>query len=160
MNVVLQREFIPAGLRCTGLSSGKAHVRIIWKHSAAALLLVSTASTVAARKPDPIVITLDGRHYVTYTGPVVIALGERLVVAPEARMANCRRGGGGLLIPDLLRLTFSLQGESIDANSMRIEFDPARIVVDTLLKDVICDGEASSVETGIGRVFRDDFEPD
>ncbi len=142
------------------LSPGKAHVRTIWKYCGSTILLVCTAPTLAARKPDPIVITLDGRHYVTYTAPVVIALGERLVAAPEARMTNCRRSGGGPLIPDHLRLTFSPLGESIDASSMRIEFAPARIVVDTLLQDVICDGEASSVETGLGRVFRDDFEPD
>lgn len=115
---------------------------------------------MASRAPKPIVITLDGHHYVTYTTPVVISPREKLALAPEARMTNCHRGNGLPTVFGTHRLVHSMLGAGVDVASMRIEFGPTRVVVDTLFGDVVCEGEAGAGETGIDRTFRGDFEVD
>lgn len=135
-------------------------MKILRKFGCTAALLACATPSLAARAPKPIVITLDGHHYVTYTAPVLLSLSERLALAPEAHMSNCHRGNGLLPLFSTHRLVHSIEGAGVDVASMRIEFLPTRIVVDTLLGDVICDGEASPSETGIGRLFNDDFEVD
>jgi hypothetical protein len=111
-------------------------------------------------RPDPLVITLDGHDYVTWVSPVVFSPGTRLLLAPESSMSNCRRGDSQILPPGLFQLLHTPAGGKIDSIAMRIEFRPTRIIFDTEFGDVICDGEAPGHVTGVGRVFRDEFEPE
>jgi hypothetical protein len=39
-----------------------------------------------------------------------------------------------------------------------VEFNPTRVVLDSSTHDVVCDGEAMGWQTGLGRLFRDDFD--
>lgn len=118
------------------------------------------AATSAHAVPhvDPFVITLDEHSYTSYSWPIVLSPREHLVQAPEALMSNCRRRGGAPLTLGLSRLIYSLNGNNVEALTMRIEFKPTRIVLGTLAGDVECDGAALAGETGLGRIFRDYFE--
>ena len=113
----------------------------------------------AAAVVDPIVLTIDGRNYITITSPVVLSPAEQLLQAPEARLANCRRSNGMAPAFGAARLIYAMNGAAVDAQSLRIEFHPTRIVVDTLYGDMRCDGEANGGESGVDRIFRDLFEP-
>lgn len=127
---------------------------------AIAALLIGHATAGVAPRPDPIVITLDGHDYVTFGSPVVLSQVTRLVLAPESSMANCRRGNSEAFPPGLFRLEHTAAGDKVDTVSMRIEFKPTRLMLGTEFGDVVCDGEANGGTTGVGRVFRDEFELD
>ena len=126
--------------------------------SCGAVALLSTAASAQAAHVDPFVITVDAHSYVSYAWPIVISPLEHLVQAPEARMRNCRREGGLPLSLGLNKLVYSLAGNNLDAQSLRIEFNPTRVVMDTAFGDAVCDGAALTGETGLERVFRDYFE--
>ena len=123
-----------------------------------ALALLSAAASAQAQRVDPFVITIDAHSYVSYTWPIVISPVEHLVQAPEARMANCRSGSGVPLLPAFNKLVYSVAGHHLDAQTLRLDFHPTRVVMSTALGDVVCDGVALTGETGIDRVFRGLFE--
>ena len=129
------------------------------KTGAVALLLFAGAAR-ADHRVQPLIVTLDGRHHVTYAESIVVSPVERLVQAPELRMSACRRANAEPLAAGAYRLIYSAAGDSVDATAMRIEFGPTRVVLDTLHGDVLCDGEARGYETGLDRIFIGHFEHD
>lgn len=128
--------------------------------SCGALALLCLAAPARAAHVDPFVITVDAHSYVSYAWPIVISPRERLVQAPEARMANCRRDSGQALVAAPNRLVYAMGGSHLEAQAMRIDFRPTRVVLQTEGGDVRCDGIALTGETGIDRVFRDFFGQD
>lgn len=137
-----------------------AYVRILSLFLAAVLSSFGTAHAGVLPRPTPIVITLDGHDYITYVSPLELTLAERMLLAPESSMQNCRREGGAAFPPGHFRLLHTPAGDEVDSIAMRIEFNPTRVVLDTEFGDVLCDGEASAHVTGVGRVFEDEFELD
>jgi hypothetical protein len=129
----------------------------LFKTGAVALLLCAGAAR-ADHRVQPLIVTLDGRHHVTYSESIVVSPIERLVQAPELRMSACRRANAEPLAPGAYRLIHSAAGDYVDATAMRIEFGPTRVVLDTLHGDVRCDGEAKGYETGLDRIFIGHFE--
>ena len=127
------------------------------KTCCSALVALCLAAPVAAYRPDPVVITLDGKDYVSIE-PVVIAPVEHLVLAPDSSLSNCRRKIGEPFAAGPFRIEYELDGTGVDAVAMRIQFRPTQIILDTQTLDVVCDGEALGHQTGVGRVFRDTFE--
>lgn len=123
--------------------------------SAVALVLASTS--LGARLPQPFVVTLDAHSYVSYA-PVHFAPAERLLIAPELRMSNCRRAAGAPLAPGDYRLHYGSGDDAVDAMGLEFQFQPTRAVMVSQFGDVICDGIALAGETGIARVFRGDFD--
>jgi hypothetical protein len=119
---------------------------------------ISSAGPAAAQPPTPIVLTLDGLSYVTYVAPVAISPADKLILAPESRMDNCRRSSGMPLPQGVWSLVYSGAGDAVNAVTMNIRFAPTRIVLTSLFGDVVCDGVAGAGETGLGRLFRDSFE--
>jgi hypothetical protein len=144
-------------LACADLETREGPVRKMLI-SCGAVALLSTAASAQAARVDPFVITVDAHSYVSYAWPIVISPVEHLVQAPEARMSNCRREGGLPLSLGLNKLVYSLAGANLDGQTLRIEFHPTRVVIDTAFGDTVCDGAALTGETGLGRVFRDYFE--
>lgn len=126
--------------------------------SALALLCAAASANANAPRLDPIVITIDAHSYVTYTSPLILTPALHLAQAPEARIANCQRTGG--LPPALApnRLIYALAGSHVEAQTMRIDFHPTRLVLQTAAGDMVCDGVALTGETGVERLFRDYFE--
>ena len=124
----------------------------------AALALLSTAASAHAGYVDPLVVTVDGRSYVTYTSTLVLTPGLRLLQAPELRMANCRRPGALPLAFGASRLLYAALDQSVDGRSMRIDFHPTRVVFETEHGDLQCDGAALTGESGVDRVFRSNHE--
>lgn len=123
-------------------------------------LWIGSAHAGVAPRPTPVVITLDGRDYVTFVAPVVYSPHTRLLLAPESSLVNCRRIGDLPLPIGPIQLQHTLANDKVDAVAMRIEFHPTRIFLDTVSGDVRCDGLAAGGVTGVGRVFHDEFEPD
>jgi hypothetical protein len=122
-----------------------------------AALLVGIGTVHAAVSPDPLVITLDGRHYVTYS-PITFSPIERLVQAPELRMRGCLRSDGQPTSRGIYRLIYSAAGDHVDAVAMRIRFGPTRIELDTVDRNVTCMLESFGGENGVERIFRGRFE--
>ena len=133
-------------------------MRKFFSSCVALALLGAAASAAAVPRVDPFVITLDQHSYTSYTWPIDIAPLLHLVQAPEALMTNCHRSSGGLPALGLSRLVYSPLGDQVGAQTLRIEFKPTRIVLETEFGDVVCDGAALAGETGLGRIFRDYFE--
>lgn len=123
---------------------------------AALLSCVGVAHAIPSR--DALVVTVDGRHYITFE-PITISPAERLVQAPELRMFRCERSDGGAMGRGAFRLVYSAAGDQLDATAMRIRFHPTRVELDTQDHNVVCGGEALGHESGVGRVFRDHFDP-
>ena len=121
-------------------------------------LLGSAPALRAALPADPVVLTLDGRHYVTYAVPVSFFPGDRLLLAPEALMRNCRRSAGGATLPGTYTLVYSPMGSEVQATSITLNFGPTRFVLETASGDVVCDNEAMGWQSGIDRIFRGHFE--
>jgi hypothetical protein len=51
-----------------------------------------------------------------------------------------------------------MAGDRLEADTLRIDFHPTRVVLQTGGGDVRCDGIALTGETGLDRVFRNYFE--
>jgi hypothetical protein len=135
---------------------GRPRVKLL-KTCCSAFVALSLVAPVAAYAPDPVVITLDGKDYISVV-PVVIAPVERLVLATDSSLSNCHRKVDEPLATGPFRLEYELDGTGVDAVAMRIQFHPTQIILDTQTLDVVCDGQALGHQTGVGRVFRDTFE--
>jgi hypothetical protein len=118
----------------------------------------ASAPALASHYRQPVVVTLDGHHYVSYGPGVTYTPPLKLVQAPELRMSNCHRANGEALAPGSFRLVYSASGGAIDATAMNMRFQPMRIELTTQFGDVLCEGEALGWEHGIERLFLDDFE--
>ena len=130
--------------------------KLLLSGSAVALLL--GAASAQADYVDPLVVTVDDHSYVTYTAPLVLTPGVHLLQAPGLRMANCRRPGALPLAFGASRLLYAALDQSVDGRSLRIEFHPTRVVLETEHRDVVCDGAALTGESGVDRVFRSNLE--
>lgn len=127
----------------------------------AALLLLASVSSAAFAAPSqrqPIVVTIDGHHYVSYGPNVAYSPPLRLVQAPELRIDNCRRSNGDALAGGAFRLVYGATATALDATAMNMRFHPMQIEMATQFGDVVCDGEAAGWEHGVGRWFVDSFE--
>ena len=118
---------------------------------------VSTAPTFAATQAVPVIVTLDARDYVTYTA-AALAPGSSVLSVVDSNIANCHRGDGSSLQSGKWKLHRSADTLDVDFDTVRIEFNPTRLVLDSASHDVVCDGAAMGWQTGLGRLFRDDFD--
>jgi hypothetical protein len=121
------------------------------------LSAVVFAAPAFAAYQTPVVITLDSIDYVSYD---VAALDPvtSILSTPNASLSNCRRADNSLPASDKWRLHRSADTLDIDFASLRIDFNPTRLVLESSTHDIVCDGKAMGWQTGIGRVFRDDFD--
>lgn len=124
----------------------------------AAAVALTSAHGFAAPRPDPVVLTLDGRHYVSHA-PVEFDPQQRLVLAPEARMRNCLPLPEDDDAPGAFDLVYTEAGDLVEIDSIALQFGPTELVMTTANGNVVCEGEALGWETGIGRIFRDEFDP-
>ena len=137
-------------------SGGTSQVHIgKWICGALAAAVVS-APSFAATAQAPIVITLDARDYITYTTATFTPSSNVMKVVNSA-MDNCRRAGGESMQSGKWHLNRSSNSLDIDFDAMRLEFNPTRLVLDSSTHDIVCDGQAMGWQTGIGRLFEDDF---
>jgi hypothetical protein len=127
-----------------------------WTCGALAALVVS-APALALNAPPVVVITLDARDYVAYTATSLIPAAGWLDVA-QTPIANCRRANGEMPASGDWRLHRSAEPLDVDFATLRVEFKPTRLVLDSATRDIVCDGQALGWQTGLGRVFEDDFD--
>lgn len=113
----------------------------------------------AAKRPDPVVLTLDGRHYVS-DNTISLDPTEHLVLAPDARLRNCRRVGNTPVAPGTFDLVYSDTGDLVNVDPMWLHFNPTQLVMTTPGGDMVCDNEAMGWQTGFDRIFRADFDED
>jgi hypothetical protein len=146
-------------LPCLGLIAREGPVRILPSSGVLAALLSCVGLSHASPSVDALVVTVDGRHYITYES-IAISPVERLVQAPDLRMSRCERSDGQQMAEGPFRLIYSASGAFLDAVAMRIRFNPTRVELDTLGGNVVCGGEAMGHESGVDRIFRDHFEVD
>lgn len=126
------------------------------RHMMAAAVALSSPA-MAIKRPDPVVLTLDGRHYVSYES-VALDPRDHLVLAPDARMRNCRPLPDDDDVSGGFDLVYSDAGDLVSIDTVALHFRPTRLVMTTANGNVVCDGEAMGWETGIGRIFRDEFD--
>lgn len=131
------------------------HIRK-WTCGALAAIVVS-APALAIKPPAVVVVTLDARDYVTYTATTLTPAAGWLDVA-ETPIANCRRANGEMPATGEWRLHRSTEALDVDFATLRVEFNPTRLVLDSATHDIVCDGQAMGWQTGIGRVFQGDFD--
>ena len=124
-----------------------------------AVAVALSSPALALKRPDPVVLTLDGRHYVSYT-PVEFDPQHHLVLAPDARMRNCQPLPDDGDAPGTFDLVYSDAGDLVEIDSIALQFGPTELVMTTANGNVVCEGEAAGWETGIGRIFRDEFDSD
>lgn len=132
--------------------------RLRKRHWVAAAIALSSPA-FALKRPDPVVLTLDGRHYVSYA-PIEFDPQQHLVLAPDARMRNCLPLPDDGDTPGGFDLVYSEAGDLVEIDSVALQFGPTELVMTTANGDVVCEGEAPGWETGIGRIFRDEFDTD
>lgn len=121
--------------------------------------MLSSSHAFAAKRPEPVVLTVDGRHYVSYT-PVELDPKEHLVLAPDARMSNCTPLPGDGETPGAFDLVYSDAADVVSVDVVELRFGPMQIVMKSPNGNVVCDGEAMGWETGFDRIFRGDFDED
>jgi len=123
--------------------------------------LVAAAGTVApaiaASLPPSVLVSLDARDYVAYTATSFTPSTGVLSVTGTA-IENCRRAEGGMPVSGPLKLHRSADTLDIDFATMRIDFHPTRLVLESSTHDVVCDGQALGWQTGVGRIFGNDFD--
>lgn len=119
--------------------------------------VVVSAPAFGASHPVPVVVTLDARDYVTYTTAALTPSTSVLSVV-DSGIGNCRRGDGSSPASGKWKLHRSANTLDIDFETVRVEFNPTRLVLGSATHDIVCDGQAMGWQTGIGRVFRDDFD--
>lgn len=118
---------------------------------------VTSAPAFAATAASPVIVTLDARHYVTYTAAALTPSTSVLSVV-DSGISNCRRADGGAVASGKWKLHRSSGTLDVDFETVRVEFNPTRLVLDSATHDIVCDGQALGWQTGIGRVFQDDFD--
>lgn len=128
------------------------------RHWIAAAVALTSANGFAAPRPDPVVLTLDGIHYVSYT-PVEFDPQQRLVLAPDASMRDCTPLPDDGDAPGTFDLVYTSSGDLVEIDSIALQFGPTELVMTTANGNVVCEGEALGWQTGIGRIFRDEFDP-
>lgn len=119
--------------------------------------VVVSAPAFAASYANPVIVTLDARDYITYT-TAAITPATRVLSVPDTGIVNCRRADGSAIGSGKWKLHRSAHSLDVDFETVRVEFNPTRLVLDSSTHDIVCDGQALGWQTGIGRVFRDDFD--
>lgn len=119
--------------------------------------IVAAGQALAFTAPAVVVVTLDARDYVTYAATTLTPAAGWLDVA-DTPIAHCRRANGEMPAAGRWRLHRSADALDVDFATLRVEFNPTRLVLDSATRDVVCDGQAMGWQTGIGRVFEDDFD--
>lgn len=142
------------------MSPGTVRVRYLLLACLVSSLLPGALHAGVRPRPAHIVITLDGRDYVTWVTPVEYSPATRLLIAFDSTLSDCRRPAGEALPAGPFQLQYTPNSDKVDAISMQVEFLPARIVLATASGDVVCDGQMPGHVTGVGRVFLDEFEPE
>lgn len=133
--------------------------RLRKRHWVAAAVALSSSSVFAVKRPDPVVLTLDGHHYVSYA-TVEFDPAEHLVLAPDARMSNCVPQPDDGVEPGTFDLVYSEAGDLVAIDTIALHFSPTQLVMTTAGGNVVCEGEALGWETGIDRIYRDEFDSD
>ena len=129
----------------------------ICKWICGALAAAAVAPAFAASTPAPVIVTLDARDYITYTA-TTLSPATSVISVDNAGITNCRRANGELPNSGKWKLHRSANALDVDFDTVRVEFNPTRLVLDSSTHDVVCDGQAMGWQTGLGRVFRDDFD--
>jgi hypothetical protein len=132
---------------------------VLIRNSICGLLAAAAVSVpaFAGSYPNPVVVTLDARDYVTYSSAALTPSSSVLSVL-QSGIDNCRRGDGSAPASGRWKLHRSADTLDIDFATVRIEFNPTRLMLDSDTHDIVCDGQALGWQTGLGRVFRDDFD--
>lgn len=118
---------------------------------------VVPAPAFAAAHSTPVIVTLDARDYVTYTAAALTPATSVLSVI-DSGISNCHRENGSAMASGQWKLHRSASTLDVDFQTVRVDFNPTRLVLDSSTHDIVCDGQAMGWQTGIGRVFRDDFD--
>ena len=123
--------------------------------------LVAAAGTLApvfaASLQPAVIVSLDARDYITLSAASFTPSSGVLSV-PGSAIANCARVGGGSPVSGALKLHRSAETLDIDFETLRIEFNPTRLVLDSSTHDIVCEGQALGFQTGVGRIFQGDFD--
>lgn len=131
--------------------------RLRKRHWMAAAVALSSTSAFAAKRPEPVILTLDGKHYVSYES-VEFDPTNHLVLAPDARMRNCEPQPAGDAGPGAFDLVYSDAGDLVAIDTVALHFNPTQLVMTTADGNVVCEGQALGWQTGFDRVFRDEFD--
>ena len=115
------------------------------------------APAFAAKLPSSVMVSLDARDYLAFSATSFTPSTGVLSVR-GTQIENCRRAGGELPQSGPLKLNRSADTLDVDFATMRIEFHPTRLVLESATHDLVCDGEALGWQTGIGRIFGNDFD--
>lgn len=131
------------------------HIRK-WLCGLAAAAVVS-APAFAASYSNPVIVSLDARDYISYSS-VALSPSTSVLSATDAGITNCRRADGSAIASGKWKLHRSANSLDVDFDTVRVEFNPTRVVLGSTTHDIVCDGTALGWQTGAGRVFRDDFD--
>lgn len=140
-------------------AKSKLSRRVRKRHLFAAAVALSSSHAFAAKRPEPVILTLDGRHYVSYT-PVELDPKEHLVLAPDSRMRNCSPLPDDGETPGSFDLVYNDAADMVKVDITELRFRPMQLVMTTANGNTVCDGEALGWQTGFDRIFRDEFDPE
>lgn len=131
--------------------------RLRKRHWVAAAVALTSSSAFAAKRPEPVILTLDGKHYVSYTS-VEFDPSNHLVLAPDSRMRNCEPQPADDAEPGNFDLVYSDAGDLVAIDTVALHFHPTQVVMTTANGNVVCEGQAMGWQTGFDRVFGDEFD--
>lgn len=126
-----------------------------WFAAAVAL----TSFSALAKRPEPVILTLDGKHYVSYSA-VEFDPANHLVLAPDAGMRNCEPSPDADDAPGAFDLVYSEAGDFIGIDTLALQFSPTQLVMTSPGGDIVCDGQAMGWQTGFDRIYADEFDAD
>lgn len=133
--------------------------RLRKRHWLAAAVALSSSHAFAAKRPEPVILTVDGKHYVSYTG-VSFDPVDHLVLAPDIGMKNCTPLPSDTNGPGTFDLVYTDAGDFVEVKAFSMRFFPTQIVMATAGGNLVCDGQALGYQTGFDRIFRGEFETD
>ncbi|MBB5207410.1 hypothetical protein [Chiayiivirga flava] len=133
--------------------------RLRKRHWFAAAVALSSSSAFAAKRPEPVILTLDGKHYVSYQ-TVEFDPANHLVLAPDAGMSNCQPTPDDGGAPGSFDLVYSDAGDLVSVDTIALHFAPTQLVMTTALGNVVCEGQALGWQTGFDRIYADEFDAD
>lgn len=131
--------------------------RLRKRHWVAAAVALSSSSAFAVKRPEPVILTLDGKHYVSYQS-VAFDPANHLVLAPDTRMRNCEPQPADGAEPGGFDLVYSDAGDLVAIDTVALHFSPTQLVMTTADGNVVCEGQALGWQTGFDRVFGDEFD--